>query len=700
MNNLVRKFALLILVLLLSILLTACTNGSIEEGRLEYSASRIIPPSEVGVSLAAAKYEDTIWALFYRNTEITSFNREGQALLTMHIEEPENICGFTMSSDGTMILVAKNDNVLHVQRIANDGTVLSTTQVNIEIDGASSSVECISVIAESSGDFYIAWRSAGTNGITCLSEDGTTLFTLSTKEVIYSIALSGDSIIALLDGNQLRMIDKKNMTWSSPIGLKGLYRNIFSGDNETVYLDDGQSLIEFDYSTSILTRLFYWSTLGISSPAWVVKYNSLFVAYSFQDGIHLIETKESSGSEEDNRKVITLAASEVDRIRKEIVEFNTSNTEYCIEVEEFNESTIDRLLTLMSSGNVPDIIFFTKGDLFTKTFSTAALGAKGFLADISEYIDSDPELEQTDFQNNIFTAAMEGERLYELPFSFWIDVIAGDVEVLGSEPGWTFEDLQTTIKSIGFEGYPLGPELSREIVLELMLFFNMDEYVDWETGTCSFSSKSFQNMLKFLEKYTPATAEALSGSEQKLIADRRQLLVRQTVGTSNYLQVFDFFFAEPVLKGFPTSFGCGNAIVFDGSFSISSSTKYSDGVWSFVRQFYTYDYYLSHNSFYIFPINSEALEHSYQKRGEPFKIQVGEDGEEDAYVIEVGNTTENDIRRIRNLIATVDRVARLDYNIYNIVLEEANDFFSKQKTVQEVADLIQNRALIYINEQK
>ncbi|NLH02031.1 MAG: extracellular solute-binding protein [Clostridiales bacterium] len=703
MNRFIEKYASLIPILLLPVFISACSNGSIKEGSLEYTANQIIPPSESGALLAASKYEDTVWALYgnAENYTIISFNNDGQSMSSMRIEEPETISGFMMTYDGIIVLVAEINNALEVNKIGMDGTVLSTTQVNIKVAGINNSVECISAIAEPTGNIYIAWRSAGINGITCLSEDGTTLFTLSTNETIYGIALLDDNPIVLLNGNQLRNINQKEIAWSSPVDLNGSYKHIFSGDKGIAYLDDGQSLIEFDYNKKALTRLFTWTALGISSPVWMVKNNSVFIAYTYQDGVQAITVQERKDGEADTRKVITLATSNVGPIRKEIAEFNESNTEYRIEVKEYNDNNKDSLLTLMSTGNVPDIIFFTDDDLFTRAFSTPALGAKGYLADINEYIENDLELDQADFQSNIFSAAMEGGKLYEFPYSFWIDVIAGDAKTLGPEPGWTFEDLQETMKSINFDGYLFGPNMSRDTLLDLMLYYNMDEYVDWETGTCSFNSINFQNMLKFIEKYAPAAGEGSHDSEQKRIADGRQLLMRQRVGIPNYLQVFDFFFEDAVLKGFPTSSGCGNAIIYDRSFSISANTKYSDGVWSFVRQFYTYDYYLSHQeSFDVFPINSKALEHTYQKSGEPFIIRVGSDGEEGAFKIEVGNTTENDIKRIRSLISVLDRVGRRDYNISDIVQEEANSYFTKQKTLQEATDLIQNRVQIYIDEQK
>jgi hypothetical protein len=55
--------------------------------------------------------------------------------------------------------------------------------------------------------------------------------------------------------------------------------------------------------------------------------------------------------------------------------------------------------------------------------------------------------------------------------------------------------------------------------------------------------------------------------------------MRQTIGSPNYMQVFDYFLSEPVIIGFPTSEGSGNATQYDASFTISLTTENGDAVW-------------------------------------------------------------------------------------------------------------------------
>ena len=42
----------------------------------------------------------------------------------------------------------------------------------------------------------------------------------------------------------------------------------------------------------------------------------------------------------------------------------------------------------------------------------------------------------------------------------------------------------------------------------------------------------------------------------------------------------------------------------------------------------------------------------------------------------------------------------VDYGLYNILLEEVDYLFNDDRTVDDVADVIQNRASIYIGERK
>lgn len=62
--------------------------------------------------------------------------------------------------------------------------------------------------------------------------------------------------------------------------------------------------------------------------------------------------------------------------------------------------------------------------------------------------------------------------------------------------------------------------------------------------------------------------------------------------------------------------------------------------------------------------------------------------------------TQEEVDQICQFIYTVNRTAYYNEEILNIITEEAEPFFAGQKSVQEVVDIIQSRAQIYVNENR
>ena len=58
------------------------------------------------------------------------------------------------------------------------------------------------------------------------------------------------------------------------------------------------------------------------------------------------------------------------------------------------------------------------------------------------------------------------------------------------------------------------------------------------------------------------------------------------------------------------------------------------------------------------------------------------------------------IDQLRELIASTDRKANYDSDIFEIVSQEAAAFFQGQKSAEDVAKLIQSKANIFVNEQR
>ena len=58
------------------------------------------------------------------------------------------------------------------------------------------------------------------------------------------------------------------------------------------------------------------------------------------------------------------------------------------------------------------------------------------------------------------------------------------------------------------------------------------------------------------------------------------------------------------------------------------------------------------------------------------------------------------VAQIRELVETTTKLADYDAEIQGIVSEQAQAFFSGQKSAEEVARLIQSKVNIYVNEQR
>ena len=70
--------------------------------------------------------------------------------------------------------------------------------------------------------------------------------------------------------------------------------------------------------------------------------------------------------------------------------------------------------------------------------------------------------------------------------------------------------------------------------------------------------------------------------------------------------------------------------------------------------------------------------------------------------ITVEGTTQEDVDKLKDLISRVDGISvnQQDNNLMNIITEEAEAYFTGQKSLDDVTSIIQSRATIYVNENK
>lgn len=421
-----------------------------------------------------------------------------------------------------------------------------------------------------------------------------------------------------------------------------------------------------------------------------------------------------------DKQVISIACYYLDwNMRKRIVEFNRSSDAYRIMVKDYSSyNTMDdytagytRLNNDILTGQMPDILILDRYYMPVDSYI-----AKGLLADIGKMIDEDEELNREDYMENVFEAYSVKGVLYSVIPAFSIRTVAAKTALVGDTPGWTMEDLQALQRK-----YPdariFEESTTRDSVMYQLLIFSGSRFVDSATGKCSFNSQEFIDLLEFVKQF-PAEYDWES-AEYDYIANQLQYRNNSTLLSTVSIYNFGNYdgysyarqvtFGEPItFIGFPTEEGNGAVVRADSQYAISSRSAVKEGAWEFLRYYLTEEYQMDSGYYYSIPMLKEALLQKLETAKErPY--WEDEDGNknyyDDMYYIadeefKFEPLTDAEAEWLFDYISSVNKADYYDENLEEIINEEAAAFFEGQKTAAEVADIIQSRAQVYINESR
>ncbi len=179
--------------------------------------------------------------------------------------------------------------------------------------------------------------------------------------------------------------------------------------------------------------------------------------------------------------------------------------------------------------------------------------------------------------------------------------------------------------------------------------------------------------------------------------------------------------------GFPSASGAGSSFTLCESMAISASSKAKEGAWAFVRGLllpyanvtgrFSASGLPSH--FDGFAVNKETFEAQMHMgmdywtdpyTGEVFKGANGDPVEFTQWGVCVGYPedvvlaaylfapSEAQMERFWKLYESTEQITGRNDALLDIVMEQAEPYFAGDKTLEETAQLIQNRAKLYVNE--
>lgn len=416
-----------------------------------------------------------------------------------------------------------------------------------------------------------------------------------------------------------------------------------------------------------------------------------------------------------DKEVLTLGVLWMDSdVRKRVVEFNKASDTYRIRVEEYSQYNtaedysvgLSRLNTDIASGNAPDIMCLT-GEMPVESYMS-----KGLFVDLKTFVENDPELNMQDYSPEVIEAFSQDGKWYQMVPSYFLYTVFGKAADVGEEPGITFEELKALRDKKG-EDVQIFSERTKMSVLNDAIMMNSDEYINWETGECFFNTPEFISLLEFANEFpSEIDYESLYNDptywekQETLFRDGKALLQPYTIANfTDFLYCEDGTFGEQITAvGFPVNKGTGNAYMCNFAFAISAKSKHQDVAWDFLRYYLTDEFQDSLE--YGWPIKLSSLdkrvkkaqERPYYEDGNGNKVEYDDTYYIGGMEIVLEPLTQADCDRVLSFLKSADHVYNYDRNILSILEEECAAYFEGQKSVKEVADIIQSRVHIYVNE--
>ena len=520
------------------------------------------------------------------------------------------------------------------------------------------------------------------------------------------------------NGIELRSFDPDAGKVGEPSSVIGGYVDVsfFGGNGYDLYMSKSDGIYGLDMAKDSATKLLDYIDSDIETNSSLDR----AIAISDAEFIALLTDSDYNyfvarltkvpADQVKDKKILTMGGYYIDYdIRKQAFEFNKNNPEYKIKFIDYSSydedgdygAGIEKMNMDIVSGSTPDIL------ILSDQMPVSSYINKGLFADVSSYINKDSELSNEMFLSNIMDAIRTGDKLYQIVPSFYVGTVAMKSRFTDGKNVLSIKDCKDLMDKMGVKPDAAFGIMPRDSFLEQGLSFSGDNYIDWEDKKCNFDSDSFIEFLEFANEFPQSYPDNVwEDYKDTLYLENSALFGIVNIGSfRTYSYIRDVQFGEDVsFVGYPNDLGINNSVIIPFSrIAISSQSQYKDAAWEFVKYFLSEEYQDSLE--YSFPIRKS----SFEKMGEASTHkQFYMDGDkkveyDDGYYIGGQEViarplTSEDVMNVTNFIKSLNLVSSNNTSVNNIIFEEASAFFSGQKSAKDVADIIQSRLSIYVNE--
>lgn len=637
---------------------------------------------------------------------------------------------FNAETDNQYDYYVEGETICRVVHYGADGSVLSEMTMP-EVEGSEGSFLYVNVIDEKGNIFATDYQKTYV-----LDETGKIVKEYST-EMSSLTNFCGQAALQTYDETQkFQLIDPETLELgeSMTMPVNGWsYLPSYDPDYDFYYDNDG-TVYGFDQDTGASVKVLAWMD-------WDIDPNTVNSTYTMQDGrfvgfINEWDDKTGEASYQivmmtsvdpaslPEKTVLTLACMYLDyNLRQEIVKFNKAHDNVRIVVNDYSQyataedynAGVTKLNTEILSGKVPDL-------LLSGSMPIEQYASKGILEDLTGYIENDPELGMDDLMSGVMDAASIDGKLYQTFGSFTIETCAANKRVADHFDTWTVRDVKEALSMLREDATIFGVGYTRDSVLQNCVGQSLSRFVNWQTGECSFDSDEFKDLLAFANEF-PETFDWESYDWNDYVDGNTAVCSGSQLMTEFYVySLDDYMYILASLQdscafvGFPSATGEGSRFRVNSGICITSACADKDAAWEFARTVLCEDYQNDHiwnglpTNANVFNKQIEDImtpDYELDENGEPVVDENGVQvaipkytyGTESGEIV-VEAMTQEQYDQLMELIGSIHTVGSSNDALYGIVTEEAGAYFAGQKSIDEVADMINSRVSLIVAEQR
>ncbi len=382
-------------------------------------------------------------------------------------------------------------------------------------------------------------------------------------------------------------------------------------------------------------------------------------------------------------------------LKDRILEFNSSQEEYRVVIDAFEiGNDMDAFVTAtgveLATGKGPEILM---GSILTE--SVSGLLEKGILMDLAPLMEQSG-IKEEDYFPLTFDMWRTGDSIYCLYYSMDVRERLISKDVLGDVREPSVEQLADAMLAYPEQAVYSSSGYSASNILADLLQGSETLWgmVDWEKGTCDFGGELFGKLLEAAKRYQFDERNNYPG-----ITTEKSLPLIQSIYYNFYTR------AEEAADGYVPV-----GVLFDDgrhpipppvhpgymSLMLNANAANRDGAWEFIKFIISEEAQkkLAEEDSNSLPVNKSAFKALIER-----EIADGPTMNLDSPIFEGPLTRE----RADEIEAFLESARSLPFKtepILDIVLEEAREYFDGNKSIEQVADIVENRVQLYLDEQK